>query len=64
MALRRRLLAAGSLGVVYPSVRHAGGTCVAAFRPAIVANVRRARTYRFTWTGTPRPTVTPADIAG
>ena len=62
--LAERLLAAGSLGVVYPSVRHAGGTCVAAFRPAIVANVRRARTYRFTWTGTPRPTVTPADIAG
>jgi RES domain len=56
-ALAERLLAAGSLGVVYPSVRRAGGTCVAAFRPAVVANVRRARTYRLTWTGTAEPSV-------
>ncbi len=56
-ALAERLLAAGSLGVVYPSVRHAGGTSIAAFRPALVGNVRRARTYRFTWHGTPEPAV-------
>jgi hypothetical protein len=58
-ALAERLLEAGSLGVVYPSVRHAGGTCLAVFRPALVANVRRARTYRFTWKGKPEPEVTP-----
>src|SRR5690606_3095079 len=40
-ALAEQLLAAGSLGLVYPSVRRAGGTCLACFRPAIVANVRR-----------------------
>lgn len=57
-ALAERLLAAGSLGVVYPSVRRAGGTCVAVFRPALVANVRRAATYRFTWAGGPVPEVT------
>ena len=51
--LAERLLDAGALGVVYPSVRHDGGTCVACFRPAIVANVRRSTTYRFTWAGTP-----------
>ena len=51
--LAERLLDAGALGVVYPSVRHAGGTCIACFRPAIVANVRRDATYRFTWAGTP-----------
>lgn len=56
--LAESLLEAGSLGVVYPSVRHAGGTCVACFRPALVMNVRRARRYRFTWTGTPVPNVT------
>lgn len=56
--LAERLLADGSLGVVYPSVRHEGGTCVACFRPALVANVRKARTYRFTWSGTPTPKVT------
>ena len=56
--LGEHLLERGSLGIVYPSVRHAGGTCVACFRPALVANVRRDRTYRFTWDGTPRPTIT------
>jgi RES domain-containing protein len=56
--LAERLLAAGSLGVVYPSVRRAGGTCVAVFRPALVANVRRSATYRFTWAGRPEPEVT------
>jgi hypothetical protein len=57
-ALADDLLHGGSLGVVYPSVRHAGGTCVACFRPALVANVRRAKTYRFTWEGGPDPIVT------
>lgn len=57
--LAERLLEAGSLGVVYPSVRHAGGTCLACFRPALVTNVRRAKTYRFTWDGTPEPVVAP-----
>lgn len=56
--LAERLLAEGSLGVVYPSVRHRGGTCVACLRPALVMNVRRARTYRFTWDGSPTPKVT------
>ncbi|HZZ66097.1 MAG TPA: RES family NAD+ phosphorylase [Candidatus Baltobacteraceae bacterium] len=49
---------AGSLGVVYPSIRHTGGTCIACFRPALVGNVRKDRTYRFVWTGDPTPTVT------
>lgn len=57
-SLAERLLHAGALGVVYPSVRHAGGTCVAIFRPALVGNVRRAATYRFTWSGAPTPRVT------
>lgn len=44
--LAQRLLAAGSLGVVYPSVRRKRGTCIACFRPALVMNVRTVRTYR------------------
>jgi hypothetical protein len=56
--LAERLLDADSLGVIYPSVRHEGGTCVACFRPALVSNVRSAGTYRFTWSGTPDPVVT------
>ena len=55
--LSERLLDQGSLGVVYPSVRQSGGTCVACFRPALVVNVRRARTYKFTWKGKPEPTI-------
>lgn len=58
--LAERLLQMESLGVIYPSVRHAGGTCVACFRPALVANVRRGKTYRFVWSGGPRPKVTVA----
>jgi RES domain len=55
--LAEALLDAESLGVIYPSVRHAGGTCVACFRPALVTNVRRGNTYRFTWDGTPEPEI-------
>lgn len=56
--LAERLLEADSLGLIYPSARRDGGTCLACFRPALVANVRRGRTYRFTWTGTAEPTIT------
>jgi RES domain-containing protein len=35
------LLERGASGIVFPSVRRAGGTCVACFRPALVYHVRR-----------------------
>jgi RES domain len=47
--LGQRLLDRGSLGLVYPSVRRSGGTCLACFRPAVVANVRRDGRYAFTF---------------
>jgi hypothetical protein len=47
--LAQQLLDAASLGVLYPSVRHRVGTCVACFRPALVMNVRKGSTYRFAW---------------
>lgn len=56
-ALAQRLLHAGSLGIVYPSVRHADGTCVACFRPALVGNVRKDKRYCFIWEGTPAPKI-------
>src|ERR1700722_12075232 len=43
--LAAQLLALGSAGIIYPSVRRAGGTCIACFRPVLVTNVRKARTY-------------------
>ncbi len=39
--LAERLLTRKSNGIVYPSVRHPGGICLAVFRPALVYNVRR-----------------------
>ena len=51
------LLAEDSLGVIYPSVRHYGGDCLACFRPALVGNVRKSARYRFTWTGKSEPAV-------
>ena len=44
-------------GIVYPSVRHPGGTCVALLRPAAVQSVRQGDVYRLVWDGTPAPTV-------
>jgi RES domain-containing protein len=40
-ALARQLLGEQSNGLLYPSVRHAGGTCLVCFRPALVYSPRR-----------------------
>lgn len=51
-ALGRVLRAAGSSGVVYRSVRHAGGECIAAFRPRVVKRLPRGdRHLRYHWDG-------------
>jgi hypothetical protein len=55
--LAERLLEHGSLGIVYPSVRRARGTCLACFQPALVGNVRKAAIYRFRWRGKPSPEI-------
>lgn len=55
--LAERLLEAGSAGIVYPSVRRAGGHCLACFRPALVGNVRKHARFRFTWSGEPTPEI-------
>lgn len=49
--LARKVLAEGGNGVVYPSTRRAGGTCLAAFRPHLIQNVRHGDVITFTWTG-------------
>ncbi|HUJ14093.1 MAG TPA: RES family NAD+ phosphorylase [Thermoanaerobaculia bacterium] len=56
-ALAQKLLDAGSLGIVYPSVRRRNGTCLACFRPALVMNVRKGSTCKFRWEGRPKPSV-------
>jgi RES domain-containing protein len=47
--LAAELLGAGSGGLIYPSVRHRRGTCLVCFRPALVTNVRNARTVAIRW---------------
>ncbi len=58
-ALSAELLESGSMGIIYPSVRHEGGTCLACFRPALVGNVRKGQAYRLTWAGSPIPAIEP-----
>lgn len=48
-ALGTKLLATGSAGVVYPSVRRKGGTCLGCFRPPLVLNVREGQMVTFTF---------------
>ena len=48
-SLARELLKKGSPGIVYLSVRHKGGSCLACFRPALVINVRRGPTVTLTF---------------
>lgn len=55
--LAQRLLEEGSLGLVYPSVRHRRGICIACFRPSLVMNVRKGKTYRFAWSGPGAPEI-------
>jgi hypothetical protein len=47
--LAGELLEEGSAGVVYPSVRHEGGTCIVCFRPALVNNVRKGSSISITF---------------
>jgi len=56
-ALADSARAAGLNGIIYPSVRHKGGTCIVALRPAAVQSVRQGAIYRMTWRGNPTPTL-------
>ncbi|HEX7339158.1 MAG TPA: RES family NAD+ phosphorylase [Rhodanobacteraceae bacterium] len=51
-ALARQLREAGSNGIVYDSVRHTGGVCVAAFYPDVVDPCVQAAHYLYRWNGT------------
>jgi hypothetical protein len=59
--LAQQLFEAESLGVVYPSVRRRGGICLACFRPPLVNNVRKDKTYRFVWSGKREPQISAAN---
>ncbi len=46
------LLTTGSAGIVYPSVRHDRGVCIACFRPPLVLNVREGTMLTFIFNNT------------
>lgn len=52
-ALARELRDQGFPALIYPSVRHKGGTCLVAFEPRAVQNVRPGAAWDFVWSGTP-----------
>lgn len=56
-ALAVELRAAGSDGIVYQSVRHAGGECAAVFRPRLLSNCRQERHLCYVWDGNAIATV-------
>lgn len=49
--LARALRLAGSNGIVYDSVRHSGGQCLAIYRPRLVQNCRQGTHLRYVWDG-------------
>ncbi len=49
--------AAGHYGIVYPSVRAAGATCLVALVPHAVQSVAQGKLVRLSWTGTPGPAI-------
>ena len=55
--LARALRAAGMPGLIYSSARHIGGTCIAAFRPDVVLNVRHGPRWNLAWNGRPEPEI-------
>ena len=50
-ALGRRLRGEGAWGLAYPSVRHTGGECLAAFRPRLLSDCLHAAYLEYHWNG-------------
>ena len=55
--LAREARSNGLNGIVYPSVRFAGGVCVAALIPHAVQSVAQGGVFRLTWSGNAQPAV-------
>ena len=50
-AYAKEIRGAGASGVAYPSVRHAGGHCIGAFRPRAVGIPHQERHLQYRWNG-------------
>ena len=53
-SLAARARSEGHNGIIYPSVRHSGGTCIAALWPNVVQSVAQGSMYRLKWSGMPQ----------
>ena len=62
-ALAREILESGGNGVLYPSARYEGGTCLAAFRPNLVQNVREGETWVFRWAGSAEVEISRLEVS-
>jgi hypothetical protein len=51
--LAKSLIEEESRGLIYPSVRYSGGTCIAAFQPNVVQDVVPGANWRIVWNGSP-----------
>lgn len=56
-ALAEATRARGLNGIIYPSVRCPGGTCLVALFPHAVQSVTQGDVYRMVWDGAPEPAV-------
>ena len=56
-AFARELLEEVSNGVLYRSVRRAGGECLACFRPKLVLNVQPGAHFEYRWSGGRTPAI-------
>lgn len=56
-ALANAVKTAGVNGIIYPSVRHEGGTCLVALFPHAVQSVAQGDVWRLTWEGEQAPNV-------
>ncbi|MBX9860832.1 MAG: RES family NAD+ phosphorylase [Sphingomonas sp.] len=52
-AVAAAAIAGGHVGIIYPSARHPGGTCIAALWPNAVQSVVQGAMYRLIWAGSP-----------
>lgn len=50
--LANETMGAGLNGIIYPSLRHDGGTCLVALWPHVVQSVTQGRVLRLRWAGT------------
>jgi RES domain-containing protein len=56
--LARSAIESGINGIVYPSVRRKGGTCIAALFPHAVQSVAQGGIWRLAWKGNENPEIT------